>query len=278
MKMRIVSLVPAHTEILFALGLGEQVVGVTAHCDYPPPVAAKDRVGFFNRPEPEKIMALRPDLVLAGGPIHHDCGEKLLQMGARVFHFAPRTVQELLQGMDDLAEITGAGEEGHRLVAGLKERVVLLRERVRDFPRPRVMFIMGEEPLVTPGPASIQYDALGMAGAALMPAGEDKSAIFLSRDDITGFDPEIILACGQNPFAPPRKRCPGCTLKNPPCMRDVEKIKNHPLLAGVAAVQEGMVFTIPCHWLCRPGPRLIEGMERISHLCQEFRGKPFGMK
>ncbi|RJR32747.1 MAG: Fe3+-hydroxamate ABC transporter substrate-binding protein [Deltaproteobacteria bacterium] len=264
--MRIVSLAPSHTEILFFLGLGEQVAGVTAHCDYPPEAKSKERIGFFACPDMGKIVALRPDLIVAYGKLHRDHAEELRGAGLRVWDFFPRTVEELLGGMEMLVDMTGAGGKGLSAVDSLRQRVCEIKEKTRDIPKPGVFFLMFDRPATTPGPASCQYDALCLAGVSLLPAEQKLSFTFVSRDRLVEFDPEIIVSCGRSPGRAERKRCPGCRVENPPCRRDVSSLLESPYLAGTRAVMNRRVYTIPCHWLCRPGPRLVEGIERLSGL------------
>lgn len=266
--IRIVSLAPSHTEILFALGLGEQVVGVTANCDYPPEAAGKTRVGLFAEPDLARIISLQPSLVVASANLRLDDSrrEELQKAGILVRDFLPRTVAELLQGMEEIAGLAGAGAAGRNLVASLRERTARLQEKMSRSGRPRVFFLMTEDPLTTPGPASCQYDALFLAGAGLLPARQEVSFLYLSWDEVVEYDPEIVIACGTAPGRAPRKRCPGCRLANPPCAREVSGLLSHPRLAGVTAVKKGRVFPVPCTWLCRPGPRLIDGIEKLSTL------------
>ncbi|MCL6447839.1 MAG: ABC transporter substrate-binding protein [Armatimonadetes bacterium] len=108
MPVTIVPLAPSHTGILFALGLGDQVAGITAHCDYPPEAAGKPRAGLFARPDLAKIVSLQPGLVVAGGNITGSQGEELRKEGIKVMDFLPRTVAELFAGMEKIAEIAGA--------------------------------------------------------------------------------------------------------------------------------------------------------------------------
>jgi iron complex transport system substrate-binding protein len=180
-----------------------------------------------------------------------------------VLDFLPRTVAELLAGMENIIEIAGAGRAGRDLVASLRERTKRVEERTVLSRRPKVFFLMGEDPLTTPGPGSCQGEALTLAGAGLMPAGKGVPVLFPSWDEVASYDPEIIIACGVTPGGLPRKRCPGCRLVNPPCARDVSDLPGRPYLAKVAAVKRGRVYPVPCHWLCRPGPRLINGIEKL---------------
>ena len=264
--MRIVSLAPSHTEILFALGLGEQVAGVTGHCDYPAEVGGKERIGLFARPEVDKIVSLRPDLVISCGKLHQDYAAELRGAGLKVWDFFPSTVEELLGGMETLVNLTGAGEQGLSAVDSLRKGIYQIKEKTKSFLRPKVFFLMFDRPATTPGPASFQYDALSLAGASLLPAEKDLSFKFVSWEMLTEFDPEIIISCGRPPGQAKQKRCLGCRVENPPCWRDVRSLLENPHLVVTRAVINKRVYPVPCHWLCRPGPRLIEGIEKLSGL------------
>lgn len=99
-----------------------------------------------------------------------------------------------------------------------------------------------------------------------MPAEKGVPFVFPSWEEVAAYDPEIIIACGVAPGNMPRKRCPGCRLCNPPCARNVSGLLRRPYLAKVAAVKKGRVYPVPCDWLCRPGPRLIDGIEKLFEL------------
>lgn len=266
--MRIVSLVPSHTEILFALGLEEQVVGVTANCDYPSKALGKLKVGTFGCPDSARILSLHPNLVIAGGNIHSRCVTELRQGGITVLDFAPQSVNDLFEIMEKIIKYTGAYEVGSSTVAMLRDKLKLIKEKTKQSAGPKVMFVMGKHRLMTPGPTSCQYDALHITGASMMSFGEDVSYAPITWDDIIDEDPDIILACGKSENEPLPKRCPGCTLKNRPCAQSNEDILFHPYLKKVSAIRTRRVHTIPCHYLCRTGPRLFDGMIRLTQLFQ----------
>lgn len=261
--MRIVSLVPSHTEILFALGLGEQVVGVTVHCDYPQQAIQKSKIGSFAYPEVDRIISLRPNLVLAGGKIHTSYVNELRKAGITVFDFEPSTVAYLFDAMENISQFTKTGRE---VVSTLKNKISLIKEKSKTQAKPKVVFIMGEHIMMTPGPTSCQYDALSISGADLISFTNDDSYVPIVWEDIVNYDPEIILACGSSQNEPMRKRCPGCKLIKRPCVRNKDSILNNPFLSRVIAIRTRRVHTIPCHFLCRTGPRLIEGMEKLNQL------------
>jgi len=259
--MRIISLVPSHTEILFALGFGDQLVGVTAHCDYPPEVDKIQRVGLFGNPSIEKILSLQPDLVLLDSRLQGNCQKELQKAGIEVFDFFPFTLEELFSGMERLIDVVGGGGHARQVVVGLRIEADRLIKRAKRLPSRRLLFVMGSEVLATPGPASMQYGALSSLGLELYPVDSQISYLPLSWGDVANFNPEILLVCGRVPGREEQKRCPGCSVKNPPCARDVEEIYQVSDIADVRAVKERKVFTVPCSFFCRPGPRILKGME-----------------
>lgn len=262
--MRIISLVPSHTEILFALGLGDHVVGVTSHCDYPPEVEGIERVSSFKSPGAEKIISLRPDLVLADSRLQGSCLKELKGAGIQVFDFFPLTLDGLFAGMEEISSLAGGGESARQVIEGLRAKADELIAVAKRFPTRKLLFVMGREMLATPGPASIQYDVFSSLGLELYPGACHISYIPLTWGEVAHFDPEILLACGRFPGQKERERCPGCRAKNRPCVRDVEDVYQIHEIAGVSAVKKRKVFTVPCHFFCRPGPRLLEGMEWLT--------------
>jgi iron complex transport system substrate-binding protein len=265
MNLRIVSLTPANTEVLFALGLGGQMVGVTEHCDYPREAADKEKVGRFAAPDPALIIKLRPDLVVSGGAIHRDLAGELQQAGLKVFELAPHTVAELFTNMEELVDLAGGCQPGLQLISELRSRVDIIAEQRRDRYRPRAVFLLGHhQTIAVPGKASCIYDAFSILRLEQIPSDEDLFYHLLDWEDIRRFDPEILVACGASPYGPTHKRCPGCSITPRPCARTRESLLELPQLQGTAAVRKGAVETVPCHFFCRTGPRLIDGMEWLA--------------
>jgi len=268
--MRVVSLAPAATEILFALGLGHRVAAVTDHCDYPPEAANKERVGPFARPDTEMITALRPDLVVTGGKMHTGTEATLAAAGITIYRFFPGSVAELLTAMEELGELCAAGETGRSIIGGLRRRVGEIEERAAARQKTAVLFLMGEPPLTTPGPASCQYDALRLAGAGPVPFPESDAFVRLTWERLEDCDPAVILACGRVPGQPAGRKCPGCGSARPPCRREVEELYADQRLAGLQAVRRRRIHPVPCSFLCRPGPRMVDGMAEIAKLLESW--------
>lgn len=270
--MRIISLVPSHTEIIFDLGLGSSLVGVTEHCDYPLEVAGIEKVGFFGKPDVEKIISLKPDLVLTGGRLHRHAVRRLTEAGICAFEFEPATVEELLQGMARILQMTG-GTDQRGSVDILRKRLNMIRNMPFSGKGIRTAFVMGEETLAIPGPANCQFDALKICGCEPMPVKGAVSFEMVTWEKVADFDPEIILACGRSPGEPHKKRCPGCHINNRPCARDVGSIRNLMSLVNVAALRNGHIYTVPCHFFCRPGRRLFNGMEWLAKIVRDMQMK-----
>jgi iron complex transport system substrate-binding protein len=264
--MRIVSLVPSHTETLFYLGLGEQVVGVTEHCDYPPEAGDRERVGYFGRPNLSRISSLEPDLVVAGGSVHLEIVEQLRQAGVDVFDFQPLSVVALLEGMETLLRLT-ADENSISRVDSLRTRLHRLEEiGSASKQSPRLVFLAGGADMHVPGRSNWQYDAFRLCGTRPLPAAGDALFVHVTWADIKAFEPDIILACGRRGHEQPPRQCPGCNVENPPCARDIAVVQQDIVLHGVMPVRPDHVYPVACHAFCRPGPRLFAGMEWLVSL------------
>ncbi|MDQ7093414.1 helical backbone metal receptor [Desulfosporosinus sp. PR] len=263
---RIISLVPSATEILYFLGLEELVSGVTEHCNYPEKASFKDKVGTFAHPQLSKILALQPDIVLADPALHNRLIEELQNNKISILAATPVNIEDVFALMNNLGEITQREITVQPIVGQLKERVAKLRSK-SALRRPRVFRLMNTDPFFTPGPKSFQYDALKIAGAHLMDFQSDAPYVKVTWDQIKEFDPEVILFCGVEKEQPKPLRCKGCSAKNPVCQRTVDDIVTEEW-RGITAVRKNNLYPISCATICRPGPRLIDGIEKLHRLLQ----------
>lgn len=259
---RFISLVPSHTEILYYLGLQARVAGVTEHCDFPEEARARDKVGTFGQPRLSKILALKPDLVLADGALHREIIAELKNTGIEVLACTPSRVEEVFTLMSEIGRLCGIEDSVRPVIASLQERVQSFsQDPVRR--RPRVFRLMSTDPIVTPGPGSIQYDAMRLAGAKLMDFQPADSYVRVLPEQIKEFDPEVILFCGVEKGQKPPPKCRGCVARDPICRRTVDDVITRDW-EQLTAFRENRVYPIPCHTICRPGPRLIDGMEKLN--------------
>ena len=153
---RIVSLAPSLTETLLFLGLGERVVGVTEQCDFPPEAREREKIGSFIEPDLGKILRLKPDLILALGRIHERFIEEASGRDLPLLSLpSTKSVEDIFCLMEEIANIAQEGK-GKALISLLRERLKLVKERVKPFPPPRVFRLMIEDPIVAPTSSSYQ--------------------------------------------------------------------------------------------------------------------------
>lgn len=269
---RIVSLAPSVTEMSFYLGLGAKVVGVTAQCDYPRDVKEKSTIGSFLKPDSRRIARIAPDIIIGLGDLHKHLPEVIDSSRTGLILLDYHSVQGVLDAMEVIAGIAEDIKTASGRVASLRRRVNEIQTKANGHPAVRTLFIMYDDPVYTPGCGSYQYDALRIAGAAQMPYNNAQYER-VTLEQVMEFDPEVIFACGRHRGETARKICPGCQAENPICLRIVDDIGDRPQWRETSAARNGRIIALPCDWLCRAGPRLIDGMERISEILGEIGTK-----
>jgi iron complex transport system substrate-binding protein len=261
---RIVSLVPSYTEVLCFLGLEANLAGVTEHCDFPETVKSKDKAGTFGQPLTDRIISLKPDLVMADAAVHGEAAAQLRSAGIEVIAFTPACVEDIFWIMDEIAKRCFIEAAVRPLIDSLRERVCRLTGK-SSLVKPRVFRVMSTDPLITPGPGSFQYDTLQKAGAKLLAFQTKDPYIKVQPEQVAEFDPEVILFCGAEKGQKPRPICVGCAAERPPCRMAAADITRDEWLQ-TTAFRENRVYPITCDMICRPGPRLIAGMEKLHSL------------
>ncbi len=243
---RIISLVPSHTEILYALGLSEQIVGVSEYCNYPPAAAEKPKVGGFSNVDLEQVIGLRPDLVLASTLHVAEIVPALQQRKITVYVDEPQTVQGTLLSILTIGHITGRDAEAEALVAAMQDRIQAVQDTVREAPRPRVFWELGAE-LFTAGPGSFINDLIVMAGGDNVAADADSPWPQLSVEAIVLHDPDVIVLADHN------------------YGETAEMVKSRPGWKEIRAVKEGRIVEITDDdVMSRPGPRVVEALEFLA--------------
>jgi iron complex transport system substrate-binding protein len=243
---RIVSLSPALTEILFALGLDESIVGVSDFCNYPDAALTKPRVGGLA-PNLEAIVALKPDLVVTtGGVAMRDTARRLGRLHIPLMGVEPVSVDSILARITLLGEATGRREAAATLVDDSRRRLAAVAARRSAAPSPRVLYLIDDEPLITVGPRSYLYDVLVIAGARPFETGPNESYPRIGMEAVVRFDPEVIFFGGDS----------------------ADKAAAHAARwqrwTRIAAVKTGRLYAIPRDLVNRPGPRIVEAVEFIE--------------
>jgi iron complex transport system substrate-binding protein len=149
---RIVSLSPSNTEILFALGLGDKVMGVTDYCDYPPEALEKEKVGGYADPDIEKIVALNPDLILVAYGTPMEVINSMVELGLTVFGIKTTDLDDLLNDIKRIGEITDKELKAQALTSEMAVRIQAVTNQTEELEqRPRVFYIVWHDPLWTAG-------------------------------------------------------------------------------------------------------------------------------
>lgn len=247
---RLVSLVPAITETLFALGLGDRVVGVSTACDWPPAAARLPKVGTFSDPVAEAIVALSPNLVLTSpSPGNEATVHAIERTGVKVAVVQSEGgLSEVREAVLGVAEVVGAGPRGRDLVAAIDARLEAVAAAARGLEHPSVAIVVGRDPLVLAGPASYLGELLTLAGGANI---ADKVGGRWPRAGIEFLvtsAPQVIVDLS-------------VSMGEASASRDLAEAWSS--LASVPAVSAGRVVGDRDSVMLRPGPRVAEAAETL---------------
>jgi cobalamin transport system substrate-binding protein len=250
---RIVSLAPSVTETLFALGVGDRVVAVSDYCDYPPAAARLPRVGSFNAPSVEAVLAQRPDLVIGlPSPGNHQNVLTMRQLGVRVEIVDPERLADMPIVTRRIAAVVGVPEAGEQLVATMARALDAVRARVAGVPKPRALMLVGQDPLIAVGPESFLGEMLAAAGAVnVAPAGGSWPR--LNLEVAIAENPDVIIDCSMGTEA------------------GTATLAFWTRFASLAAVKNGRVYPFRSFEALRPGPRLAQALEELARLLHPDR-------
>ena len=246
---RIISLAPSHTEILFALGLSDRVIGVTRYCNYPEEAKEKEKVGGFADPDLEKIIALKPDLILASGTLQNSLVTELEERGQTVFWLYPHTVKDILESFERIGEITGKVDAAKQLKKGIEERIQVVQENVKDIPereKVTVFRVMGLDPLGTIGGDAFQTDVYRLAGGRNVFGNTKKDYFQFDLQTLVTLEPDIIVICGEDEE------------------EAKARIKSQESWGDLTAVKADRIVVISCDLICRPSPRIAQTIELLA--------------
>jgi iron complex transport system substrate-binding protein len=196
---RIVSLAPSLTETLFALGVGDRVVGVTRYCAFPPEVRGLPKVGGHLDPNFEAIVSLEPDLVVLI-PSGEANARRLQSLGVHVLQVDQHDVTSLLESISILAETCGVEESGARLRAEIERRLAAVAAVVEGAPRPRTVVVVGHDigggvvrSVWAAGPDTFYNGVLEVAGGVNAVQGGVVQYPEISREGLATLDPDVVL-------------------------------------------------------------------------------------
>jgi len=251
---RLVSLAPNITEIVYALGLGDELVADTDNCDFPPQAKNKPHVGTMVNPSLERIVALKPDLTLGTPEANRrETADQLERLGIPVYGATAKTLAGTLASIEDLGRILGRRTEARSLVAQMQARIHRVEKRVEGLPKPTVLFVVWYRPLITVGPHTFIADVIRSAGG--IPIGENLKGEWprLTLEELLPQNPDVILFPKTESFSP--------------SAQDFQRL---PGWKDLRAVKDGRMFFVS-ETVMRPGPRLVDALEELAGILHPQR-------
>jgi len=252
---RIVSLAPSITESLFALGLGERVVGVTDFCDYPPEALTKSKVGGYYDLNYEAILALRPDLVVCL-PEHHEHLEDLDRLDLSHLTVDHRRVSMILGSLTALGETCNVLDRSQILIQEIRRRMATVQNRVIDGQRPRILVCVGRnmgsatiDDVYIAGRGGFYDEMITLAGG--VNAYQDNLAFpMVTGEGLLRLQPEIIIDMVAD--------------LSEKGLTEAAVLEQWHSLADLQAVQDKRVFLFTEDFVVIPGPRFIQILEKMA--------------
>ena len=255
---RTVSLAPNLTEIVYAIGAGDRLVGDTEYCNYPPEATRVAKVGDTLHPSVERIIALRPQLVLVSTASQLESFTKeLAEHQIAVYVTDPHSLEGVFHSIENLGDLFGETAQAEKLVGNLQARTVAVEKAVSSRKPVRVFYQVSDRPLYTAGRDSFTTDLIRRAGGLSVTEDVPGAWPRYSNESALASQPEaIVLPTGGS-----------MSSGNPEA---AEPLKKSP------AVLAGRVYKINEDHLNRPGPRLVDGLEELARALhpESFKG-PF---
>jgi iron complex transport system substrate-binding protein len=249
---RIVSLAPANTEILFALGLGDRVVGVTDFCNYPAEAAEKPKMGGYATVNIEQVITAQPDLIVAAYGNTEETIGRMRELGLTVVALNPDSVNDTLRDIRLVGTVTGAEKEAASLAGNIEDRIETIREKMTDATeRPEVVHVMWYEPVWVSGNNTFQDEMIRLAGGENAFSDVDGWQV-VDVERIITTDPDVILVNSGTGMGGE-----GEDLIYRSFMKE-QRFQN------LKAVKEGRVHIVDSDIMDRGGPRIADALEDVA--------------
>ena len=253
---RIISLVPATTEMLFAMGAGNRVAGVSNYDQFPPEVARLPRVGGLLDPDVERVLSLMPDLVIVY-ETQTDLTRQLERAGIPVFGYKHRDLRDITETMRALGARIGATAAADAAAGRIEEQLAATGRRVAGRPKPNTLLVFGREQgslrqITASGGYGFLHDVLELAGGANVLADLKKQAVDMSSEMVLTRAPEVILELHYGDSLKPERMGPERLVWN--------------ALASVPAVRTNRVYLLGGDEFVVPGPRIVLAAERFARV------------
>ena len=255
---RIVSTAPSNTEILFALGLGEKVVGITNYCNFPEETKNIEKIGEMTPLNLEKIISLNPDLILAYPGLQLKEILRLRELGLSVIGLDPLTLKDTFKSIKMIATACGVPEEGSLLVDNLSQRVKKIESKVSNVPistQPKVFVGSTSETIFTPGAGTLFNELITFAGGQNI-AADLSFWKKISPEFVAQAEPDIIIV-------------PVGVMNQGEESKIKSDISQHPGWSNIPAIKNQKIFIVNEDLFYRAVPRLVDGLELLYGIFNE---------
>jgi len=243
---RIVSAAPSNTEILFALGLGDKIVGVTEHCNYPPEAEEKPKVGGFYTLNIETIVSLNPDMVFATTGVQAQAVETLRDLNITVYQVDISSIDEILTEIENIGDVTGKKSEAKALVAGLHNRIDRVEDKtdeLQENEKPKVYIEIWK--YWTSGKNTFAYDLIKKAGGKNV-FDINQGWFETNAENVINANPDVILLAYHGEDVGP------------------EEVRSRETFELINAVKNNKIYSIGSDAIVREGPRIVDSLEEIA--------------
>lgn len=250
---RAVSLAPSVTEMVFAVGAGDRLVGVTTYCNYPPEAARIGKIGDTQTPNIEKIIALKPQIVLVSTDSQLEAFSRTLaEQGIAIYVMNPKSLDDVFRNLTQLGQLFGTSDEADETARSLAGRASSVRHQANDLreaesrEKPRVFVQISNEPLFTIGKDSFLTELVERAGGMSVTRDVPSGYPMLSKETAAALDPDVIFLSDSDDNREP-----------------------NPVFRNSKAIETGRVYRINADIISRPGPRLVDALEEIATKLKE---------
>ena len=241
----IISLSPNNTEILYALGLGDKVIGITSDSDYPEQVLLVEKIGDLNGINLDRIIELNPDLVLVYGPGNKEDNLRLKEAGIPTLAFMPKSIDAIIYSINTIAEVTATTEKAKVLTQNMIQKEDKLINLVKNAKKKTVFYEYEISPLKTSGSGSLINVLINLAGGINIAENEEGDYPLYNFEKILDKNPEVYLTSSSN-------------------NDKITEIKSRPGFNNIKAVKSDNVYSVDSNIVSTPGPRIVDALELIA--------------
>lgn len=245
---RIISTIPSNTEILFDLGLGKKIIGVTDQCNYPAEAKLVEKIGGVNI-NVEKVVFLKPDLVVMLYDAQRNEVEKLRSKGLNVLAVNPHSIKEIIDSVKLVGKVTGAHVKAQELASKMQNELSRINSMKKKFPKPKVFVLIYPEPLMTAGKGTFIDDAIKIAGGENIGASLRGDYPIMSFEKLLFAQPDYIIVSGKD-------------------QSEINAIKNSSKWQRINAVKQDKIMLVNSDIITRPVPRMVFSLGKIFNFIQ----------